>query len=133
MELEDFKYNIVFKSIIYNIKGRKNLSENSKIYIDWAQELFQSVAKSLDSMLDKSYYFTPHLKEIIKCSGEKIPKTKKEIIKLNKKFSLVINNLNNLKENPHKFYETKDAEEMLSLVDKLGNIYAIESHNIVSE
>lgn len=127
MEEDDFKYHIVFKSICYNLKGKLDLSENSKKYIDQAKELFQSVIKSLDSMLDNSedstYHFTPHLKEIIKYSWQKLPKTQEEIEKLKEKCFLVINNLDNLKKNPHEFYKTKDSKKILSLSDKLGPIY----------
>ena len=136
--LEDFKYNLVFNNIYHIIMRRKrNLSENSKIYIDLAKELFQNVTKSLDSILDtskdSSYHFTPHLKEIIECAGKDTSKmSSQEIIKVKEKVSSIINNLDNLKKDPHKFYGTKDSKEILSLSDKLISIYEIKAYPILS-
>ena len=132
---DDFKYNIVFKSIYYNILKKKDLSENSKRYVGWAKELFQSVTKSLDSIIstdsNEAYHFTPNLTKIIKCSEGKLPKTPKDVKKLKEKFSLVISNLDNLKKDPHKFYETKESDKMLNLINKLSPIYNIKTQPIL--
>jgi len=134
---DDFKYNIVFKSICYNIQKKKDLSENSKIYVDWAKELFQNCAKSIDSIIyadnGEGYFDTPHLKEIIKCSVKKFPKTIEDFKKLKEKFSLVINYLDTLKKDPQKFYGTEESDKMLSLINKLSPIYDIKSHSILSD
>jgi len=131
--LEDFKYNLVFNNIYHIIMRRKrNLSENSKIYIDLAKELFQSVTKSLDSILDtdkdKPYHIPPHLKEIIECTGKDSLINPQEVIELKEKFSLIVNNLDNLKKDPQKFYGTKDSTEILDISSKLISIYDIGLH-----
>lgn len=126
--LEDFKYNIVFNNI-YSIilKRKRNLSENSKIYIDWAKELFQSVTKSLDSILDtskdSSYHFTPHIMEIIEYIRKDTSKmSSQDAIELKGKVSLIINSLDDLKKNPNKFYESKYSEDLLTLSDELSSM-----------
>jgi len=127
--LEDLKYNIAFSSI-YNIirEKRRNLSAHSKTYIEQAKELFQSVTKSLDSILDtdktKAYHITSHLMEIIEYFGKDTSKmSSQEAIELKERVSSIIDNLDNLKKNPNEFYETKDSKEILSLSDKLSSMY----------
>lgn len=129
-EAEDsnnFRYIIMFNNIYYKIKGKLDLSEDSKIYIRWAKELFEKVTKSLDSRLNpkkyKSYFYTPNLKEIIKCFEEKLPKTKKEAMELKKKFSSVICNLDDLNSNPQAFYKTDDSKNIFNSLEKLILLY----------
>jgi hypothetical protein len=125
--LNNFRYNIALTNICYNIKGRLNLSENSKIYIDWTKELFQNVTKSLDSIVslkeDEGYFITPHLTDIINIYlGDNNSRSflLSDVEKLRESFQLMSNKLDNMKTNPHKFYKTKDSEEIFNFLDKLS-------------
>lgn len=122
--LEDFKYNIAFSNICYNLNKKLSLNENSKKYIGLAKEYFDNVGKSLDSILslkdNEGYFVTPHLKEVIECSGRTTSNIQLEdISKLKEEVLLLSNKLDNLKTNSQDFYKTKDSEDLLKFLSKL--------------
>lgn len=125
--LDDFKYNIALTNVCYNIKKRLNLSENSKVYVDWTKKLLQNVTKSLDSIMSikkgTTYFITPHLTDIINSYigiNEIYQVHLEDIEKLKNDFLLMSNKLDDLKENPQKFYKTKDSEKIFNFLDKLS-------------
>jgi hypothetical protein len=123
VNLEDFHYNIAFNSICYNIKGKLNLTETSKIYIEWAKEYFENVKKSLDSILNpqtKMFHITPHLKEVLECSKKYREKISlDEVKRFREKIISLDKNLSRLSKNPQKFYNTKDSEEVFNFINKI--------------
>ena len=100
---DDYAYKVAIASVIYNIENRNDLSDISKVYIDWISEYIQRVNKTLDSILDESYIFTPHFVEVVRALANKKDLFKDEISKHKEEFNLINSKLDKLKTNPKEF------------------------------
>jgi hypothetical protein len=121
MAFDDFRHYVTFHSICYNIEKKENLNSNSQIYIQWAKDYFSDVTKSLDSMIDPEvgYYFTPHLLDLIKVDHKKKRFSKQDASKMKLKINSLIDKLDKMKEDPDKFYKTKDSKEVFDFFKKI--------------
>jgi hypothetical protein len=119
MDLESFNNYITFEYVCGCILEEKILNEDSIFYINSARKFLKKTTKSLDSILniklnireDEDFYIQSPLKDIIDIYGKDASKiSADDFIELKEMFSSIINKLDNLKENPKKFYNTEDAD-----------------------
>ena len=122
-EFDHFKIQISLDTICYMIKEKKELSENSKIYIEWINKYFKNVTTSLDSILNytsKGYFMTPYLKEIIEYSGKNTSNIYYEELKeVKEKFSSIVAQLEELKKDSKKYYNRKNSRDLLEFFNKI--------------
>jgi hypothetical protein len=127
-EFDDFKYEVSFNCVCYLIENKvKLLNENERIYINWTKEYFQKINKTLDSLLDKSYIFTPHFVEVVRALANKKDIPREDIPKYKEEFNLINSKLDNLRKNPGQFYSTKDSEYIFKFMKKIEPIFQTPS------
>jgi hypothetical protein len=124
---DDYAYKVAIASVIYNIENRNDLSDISKVYIDWISEYTQRVNKTLDSILDESYIFTPHFVEVVRALANKKDLFKDEISKHKEEFNLINSKLDKLKTNPKEFYESADSEYIFKFIKKIEPFFQTPS------
>lgn len=131
VEFDEFKHNIAFHSICYNIERKEKLNPNSQIYIQWAKEYFLDITKSLDSMIDPEgdYYFTPHILDIIKVNHKKKRFSKEDASKMKVKINSLIDKLDKMNEDSDKFYKTKDSKEVFNFFNKIIHYFDNEDED----
>lgn len=124
MRFDDFKHDITFTSLCNIIQRKQELNSTSKMYIEWAENFFMEVSKSLDSILNpkenEGYYFMdPSLVEVINAYGMNTHDlSQTDLSNLKKEFNLISSKLNNFKTDASAFYKTKEAEETLNFMSK---------------
>jgi hypothetical protein len=144
--IEKFEIEIVFNNINYLILNKSTkISANSYFYLEKSIFFFNSLIKSLDSLdsgpvtsdlRDNYYSFFPSLKEVV----SSVPNTsvnisKVDIINMKKYFTEIINDINNLKTNPDRFYRSKKSAELMNFAEKMKMIYSedFQSHIFETE
>ncbi len=135
-DAEKFGYELVFHSVVYSIINRRiDFSGTALIYLDNAKEFFTNVIKGLESVLDrptKGYYHLEKegqkLSKIIELAGY-TPKnaSREDVQNMIEGFKTKRKQLSQLRQNPKAFYESKDAEELLTISKKIRHLYTIES------
>jgi hypothetical protein len=133
-QMDKFEIGIIFKNISYLITNKiTKLSDSSKANLIKSINFFNELIKSLDSLNysaqinekeNNSYIFFPNLQELVS-SVPNIPQNinKKEILFAKKYFLDIINQIENLKNDPEKFYAGKRSEQLKTLADKLALIH----------
>jgi len=133
---EKFGYELIFNSIVYAITHRRtDFSETALIYLDDAKEFFSDVIKGLESVLDKPtegyYHFKKggqKLSEIIELAGYNSKNaSQKDVRNMIKGFKAKREQLSQLRQNPQEFYNSEDSKKLLSLSEKITNLYCGDS------
>lgn len=125
MGFDDFKHNLTFHSLCDIIERKNQLDKKSRIYVDWAEDFFKEILKSVDSILEPRegegfYFMEPPLKRIIEIYNEGNPNfiDGNLLKKLKEDSNLVINRLENFKKDELAFYKTNDAGETFNFLRK---------------
>lgn len=120
-KIGDLGYGVAIESILYSIEGKKDLTDVRKTYIDWTKGYIERINGSLDSILDESYIFTPHLIEMIETlSGKSKEKISiEDIVRCKEEFSLMSDKLENLKTNTQEFYKSEDSKYIFNFMKKI--------------
>jgi hypothetical protein len=124
MAFDDFKHNITFHTLCDLIQRKRQLDKSSRIYVEWAQEFFKEILKSIDSILEPRegegfYFMEPPLKSIIKNYNIENSVINVDLLsKLKNDMNSIVNNLENFKKDENSFYKTKEAGETFNSLIK---------------
>jgi len=117
-----------FFSILYPIqlKTKKLLLVIIQRYINDAKSFFRNIVRSLDSIIEeKEYLIMKNLCQIVKIAGYECSNpSKKDIKNMVVGFKNTLSQLDQLKQNPEKFYQSGNASKLASLCEKFRNFYA---------
>ena len=135
-DAEKFGYELVFNEIVYSIiNKRTDFSETALIWLDNAKEFFTNVITSLESVVNRPIEGYTHLEKegqklskIIELAGY-IPEnsSQEDVQNMIKGFKAKRKQLSQLRQNPQEFYKGKDAEELLTISEKIRHLYHINS------
>lgn len=132
---EKFELEIVFSHLNFLLSKKSLvLSDNSLYYLDKSISFFDKLIRSIDSLNFTSntspseinyYSFFPSLKEVVS-NAPNVPAIllKGDLDPIKQYFSNVIIEINKLKSNPKKFYESKKYRELLILSESIKSIYS---------
>ena len=129
-DVEKFGYEVFFNSVVNSITTRRtDFSETALIYLNEAKEFFNRVIRGLESVVSKEKsFFVQDLHKIIELAGFKssnVRENRNGIIY----FEKMKNHLKRLRQNPQEFYNSEDSKKLLTISEKIGNLYAQELHN----
>jgi len=121
---EKFGYELAFNDIADSITNRRtDFSETALRYFDEAKEFFNQVIRGLESVVSKEKsFFVQDLHKIIELAGFKsldVRENRKGIIY----FEMMKNHLERLRQNPQAFYNSEDSKKLLSLCEKMRDLY----------
>lgn len=128
MDMEDFDNFLVFRYISDSILEGNQLNETYKAYIYSAKKFIKKTSRSLDFVFDikrrikedEDFDIDPNVKQVIECCKKDITKISlDDLIEVKETLASISNGLDNLKEDPRKFYESNDAEKVFDFIEDL--------------
>lgn len=129
-DVEKFGYEVFFNSVVNSITTRRtDFSETALIYLNEAKEFFNRVIRGLESVVSKEKsFFVQDLHKIIELAGFKslnVRENRNGIIY----FEKMKNHLKRLRQNPQEFYNSEDSKKLLSLCEKMRDLYTKELYH----
>ena len=137
--LNNFMFQAIFNNIYFIIANhKKELSNNSKIYLEHADSFFNDVILSLrslnysnDTTRDIEYHFINNLRDIVNVSnlGDKtsFKLNPENLNTVQSYFTKLKNDLITLKNNPQEFYLNSDLKNIKKTIRNMSNIFTEDS------
>jgi len=135
-EIDRFGYQLIFTSIAYSITNRRtNLSKTALIYLDEVKKFFDNIVRGLESVIGKrDYFFVEDLRKIVELAGYESSHASKEDVKeMIAGFKKTATQLNRLEKNPKEFYNSENSQELLTLCNKVKDLYTDNPQVITDE
>lgn len=126
---------IIFSNINYLISNKiTELSGTSIAYLEKAVQYFSDLIKSIESLAgssspieeeNSSYFIFPDLKKVVSSVPDtRLNITEKSLSDIKKYFSETISNIENLKNDPKKFYDSDQSEKLNNFAKSLSSIHS---------
>jgi hypothetical protein len=124
MRFDHFKHDITFEYLLDLIDRKQNFDNESAMYVEWAEHFFDSLADSLEKILNpknegRYYSLEPNVIRLIENkNNQRGIVSCTDLNELKHDFNFISSSLKKLKENSLEFYKSKELEKTRECISK---------------